>query len=395
MADCGTCGRRVAKSAKALACDFCRVWYHISCAGLTDADYDFMKCRKGFGFRWYCGGCIFNADSSRGSEHAANKVDDKLSSIAAAVEGISQRLVDLEARTNLPRGVNQESFADVIKRAISEAKKSEDPDRRVMDHGQTKVVRNEEVLVLKPKSHEEASAVPTPVSVSGLKDILKSVPVRSCRETSQGNVVVKFPHREAKAEAKTLMGSSEDFVVSEPRKMLPKMTLLDVPPSLPDDEIIPGIKDKNPRIKDLLTAGHTLTLLFSRSGDGKKMAVVKMSPDVRNAIVHAGNRVFLGLTSCRAFDRIWATQCRHCQKFGHVQDRCPLKNSPPICCFCAGSHASLACPDKSAKKCVNCSSLDKPPERCQHSASSLDCPIMVAERNRVLENTDYGPSKNS
>ena len=43
MADRGSCGKKVGKSAKALACDFCRLWYHMSCAGLTDSDYDFMK----------------------------------------------------------------------------------------------------------------------------------------------------------------------------------------------------------------------------------------------------------------------------------------------------------------------------------------------------------------
>ena len=171
----------------------------------------------------------------------------------------------------------------------------------------------------------------------GLKIILclKAIPVKSCR----GSVVVKFPHGEAKAEAKALVGSSADFVevaVSEPKKMLPKMTLLDVPPSLPDSEIISGILDKNPQIKELLNAGHTLTLVFSRVRDGKRMAVLKMSPDVRNAIARSGNRVFLGLTSYCAFDRFWATQCRHCQKFGHTKDRCPAKNTSPTCSFCAG-----------------------------------------------------------
>ena len=78
------------------------------------------------------------------------------------------------------------------------------------------------------------------------------------------------------------------------------MTLLDVPPYLPDSEIISG---KNPQIKESLNAGHTLTLFFSRVRDRKKMAVLKMSPEVRNVIACSGNRVFLGLTSCHAFDR--------------------------------------------------------------------------------------------
>ena len=125
------------------------------------------------------------------------------------------------------------------------------------------------------------------------------------------------------------------------------------------------------------------------------MAVIKMSPDVSNAIARSGNRVFLGLTSCRAFDRFWATQCRHCQKFGHTKDRCPAKNTSPTCSFCAGPHALLVCPDKSVLRCVNCSSLGSPAERCHHSASSLDCPVMISERNRVMEDTDLGSLKNA
>ena len=67
--------------------------------------------------------------------------------------------------------------------------------------------------------------MPSSVSVDGLTNVLKSIPVKSCRATSRGSVVVKFPHGKAKAEAKALVGSSADFTdvaVSEPKKMLPK-----------------------------------------------------------------------------------------------------------------------------------------------------------------------------
>ena len=57
--------------------------------------------------------------------------------------------------------------------------------------------------------------------------------------------------------------------------------------------LISGILDKNPQIKELLNAGHAYTLVFSRVRDGKKMAVIKMSPDVRNAIASSGNHVSL------------------------------------------------------------------------------------------------------
>ena len=174
--------------------------------------------------------------------------------------------------------------------------------------------------------------------------------------------------------------------------MLPKMTLLDVPPSLPDSEIISGILEENPQIKELRNTEHTLTLVFSRVRDGKKNGCLD---DVHNAVALSGNLVFLGLTSCRAFDRFWATQRSHCQKFGLTKDRCPVKNTSPVCSFCAAPHASLNCPDKRVLKCVNCSSLGSPAERCHHSASSLDCPVMISEGHKVMENTDFGSSKNT
>ena len=165
------------------------------------------------------------------------------------------------------------SFTDVIKKTMSEVKRSEEPDTRVRDHGQMRVIKNEEVLVLKPRFSEGASAMPSSVSVDGLTNVLKSIPVKSCRATSRGSVVVKFPHGEAKAKAKALVGSSADFMevaVSEPKKMLPKMALLDVLPALPDGEIISGILDKNLQAKELLNDGHPLTLVFSRVRGGKR-----------------------------------------------------------------------------------------------------------------------------
>ena len=128
------------------------------------------------------------------------------------------------------------------------------------DHGRKRVIRNEEVLVLKPSCPEGASATLSSVSVDGPTNVLKSIPVKSCCATSHGSVVVKFPHGEAKAEAKALVRSSADFMdvaVSELKEMLPKMTLLDVPPSLPDGEIISGILDKNSQIKELLVIPYS------------------------------------------------------------------------------------------------------------------------------------------
>ena len=56
-----------------------------------------MKSQKGFGFRWFCGTCISSAGGALGSDRTVNQMDEKLSNIVAAVEGINRRLLDLVA----------------------------------------------------------------------------------------------------------------------------------------------------------------------------------------------------------------------------------------------------------------------------------------------------------
>ena len=298
MADlCRGCNKKVAKTAKALACDLCCKWYHGPCGGIEDADYNFMKHWKGHGFRWFCRECVPDADIAHWTR-SASQLEDKLTTIVSgALVGITDRLSGVEARLegvgDLSLEIKKEtkSFAEVVKRTVKGAKKDVELVTRVTDHGETKVIQSDEVLVIRPVRLEGAEAPPPPVPISSIEIILKSVPVSSCRKSKTGGLVVKFPNGEAKAEASTLMGTA-DLVVSEPRKMLPKMTLTEVPTTLPAEEIIPAIKSKNSKIKDLIDNRHALSLIFTRVKDQKKIAVLKMTPEIRSTIVLNGGRVF-------------------------------------------------------------------------------------------------------
>ena len=170
----------------------------------------------------------------------------------------------------------------MVKQTVKGAKKDVELVTRVTDHEETKVIQRDEVLVIRPARPKGAEALPPSVPISSIENILKSVPVSSCRKSKTGGIVVKFPNGEAKADASTLMGNA-DVVVSEPRKILPKMTLTEVPTTLHDEEIISAIKSKNSKITDLINNGHALSLNFTRVRDKKKIAVLKMTPEIRSA----------------------------------------------------------------------------------------------------------------
>ena len=138
MADCGVCRKKVAKSAKALTCDFCRLWHHTTCASLDDSDYDFMRRSKGQGFLWFCGNCIVGADDALRSTQVESQLDDKLAGVVSNVlRGVNARLGELEAKFGGTGGsassapTKPESFAAIVRQTVSEVKRSEEQSTKV------------------------------------------------------------------------------------------------------------------------------------------------------------------------------------------------------------------------------------------------------------------------
>ena len=152
--------------------------------------------------------------------------------VSGALDGVNKRLKDLEVKLdsggNSDRVLRPESgsFADIVRQTVSGVRRGEELCTRVSDFGKTRVIERGEVLVIRPKAAVGASAPPPPIPIKSLQDILKEIPVNSCYESRSGGVVMKFPNENVKKEASALIESSMgsgDVIVSEPRKMLPKI----------------------------------------------------------------------------------------------------------------------------------------------------------------------------
>ena len=209
-----------------------------------------------------------------------------------------------------------ETFANIVRQTLQESKKRELNQEEAITvgaFGQTKTVQDRQVLIVKPKSGGRTDSTKLTQATDDVRSALKSIPVDNIQKTNTGSLVVKFPTAEAKSKANDLMSScfenNDDFVVSQPKKMLPKMTLTGITSSFPEGEIIDGILSKNKKIKNLCEEGLHLSLLFVKQKDQNehKVAVLKMAPEIRKAVNETGGYVYLGLSRCRAYDRFWVT----------------------------------------------------------------------------------------
>ena len=399
---CSVCNNRVAKSARALQCMLCREWFHCVCAELNEDDYSFMSKRFKFGFRWSCDGCVGEVDSLMAEGRMTGRMDelkqDVTSMMAQHMQKLGERLDVMEGKCSAfaagsqPPVLNVEtpSFADVVRKTLQEGKESK---VIVNDRGSEKTIENQDVLVLKPRSGNGIGS-----EIGGIKEALEEVQVSSCRKTKAGGLVIKFPNTKAKDEASRAIGAhlGPDTVVqvTEPRKMLPKMTLTDVSEGLADEEVVPSILKKNPSIQRLVTGGCSLSLVFTKTREHYKIAVLKMSPEIRSEIAKNSNYIYVGLGRCKAYDRFWVSQCFHCQGFGHKSSACPKKDATAVCAFCAGSHESRTCENKDSPQCTNCLSMETSSGPTNHFASSSNCPVMISQRKKIMENTNFTCSKN-
>lgn len=113
-------------------------------------------------------------------------------------------------------------------------------------------------------------------------------------------------------------------------------------------------------------------------------ATYKVSKELRSLLKKHGDRVIVGVTSCKIFDRFYLKRCALCQKFGHYFAHCKTKDNPN-CAHCSGEHETNHCKstDEADKKCINCIRSDF--SDCNHHAFSKLCPVYIGELEKLKQ----------
>ena len=268
--DCLSCNKKVAKNAKALRCAYCKEWCHASCEGLEEDDYVFMTNRGKLGFRWYCSGCLVDADDMDSKAKAVDELREKFkemeSMVSTSMQMFGRQLNDLEGKceTTIPQPQPQMQsvkFAEIVKKAIKEDRESATSSG---SHCKMQALKSQNMLIVKPKDGTETSATNADNSITEIEKALDEIQVTSCRKIKSGGLLMKFPSKEVMDKASHAieghLGPDHTMSVSEPKKMLPKMTVMDISASVADEDIISSILRKNPDIQQLVNKGYALSL---------------------------------------------------------------------------------------------------------------------------------------
>ena len=277
-----------------------------------------MSGRWKAGFRWFCNRC-----TSEPEQLKSDILDSVKSMLSDFQDEMTMRMKALESSIISTKTVTKDplpkEFAEVVKEAVMQSQHDQSHNGhvgiKVNASGNSKLVHNKEVLVVKPKRGSSVNPTELAAVSRNIDDALRTVPVESCRETKSGAVVMKFPSKEAKKDASTAisncLGDESQYTVSEPKKLLPKITLVGLPKSFPDCDILDGILNKNRKLNELKNEGYTLELIFTKTKGDFKHAVIRVSPEICASIQRKNWYVYVGLTKWKVYDMFWVTQCYH------------------------------------------------------------------------------------
>ena len=220
-------------------------------------------------------------------------------------------------------------------------------------------------------------------------------------DINNGKTVLTFPTQNDRDKAESKL--REAYPHSDIRQasdLLPTISIANISNHKSPEDLTTAILQFNPEIETYVNNGGIFKVLGPLRKQNKNemlQANVRVSNNIRKLLENAGNRVCTGFGySCRVYDHFHIKRCNTCQKYHHYYTDCPTKTAP-VCAYCAGSHQSDNCQNRSSTgfipTCVNCK-LDNNQSNINHESFSITCPTYKRAQDALRNSILYYNSKN-
>lgn len=191
--------------------------------------------------------------------------------------------------------------------------------------------------------------------------VTNGIPITQVRVTANKNTVITVPNEDVLNKLKPLLNASplNKYDVANVRDKLPRISVLDLDEEYDEQNFINTLKLQNQDVASILDTGENISEFYIKKNQSTFQVNITVSENIRKAIKNRGNRLFIGLKSCRVVEKVNVSRCYKCHDHSHISNDC---NNIECCGYCSSTdHVSDDCPlksdvikNKSRLKCVNC-----------------------------------------
>ena len=404
---CTTCSQAVV-AGESITCCSCSIMFHAhSCSASDKQDAictsSLLKLFTGNttknNFKWFCDVCLTKFEINK-----ATVVEDRFHEIMSQVTKMADMLNDVKsnvtamsaAKSYSPEGANGHTISEANGNSASTINNCSPW------HNNTRVENMRSSLIVKSKPGNQ----PTQVDLNRVKSLAvkNKIPVSKVGVSGSGHTFIHCPSIKDRDKLQPILTADlQDNEVVALKEKLPHVSIVDIYKSNTDDitssnfrdEILQQVRNQNHQIGTLIDSGDEFTILFVKPGNAsnKCTAVVRVSCRIRDLIKTNRNRLFIGISSCRVFDRFFIKRCNKCQGFGHYKGNCPNQE---VCGYCGEGHSSEGCPLKETDdfcnmKCINCKRNNL--SESGHSTFWPSCPSYIAAQKKLRSTIPYYENK--
>ena len=358
-------------------CFVCESHFHAVCEkGGNDDQLGSKTMVKTFGavstkanFKFFCDVCL--------TEYERNLVETQNEKITALTAKVTSMEAKLDEVTRLLKSSDRK-----------EPERKKPVTRTCWDDNERlatiKAPKPKPQLVIKKSSDEEQSRIEETL-------IENRIEINESFKNREGDLVVVCGTDAERETVKNLVSTmNEDTVMRTPNERRPGVTIVGFPKEYTKEEIVQMLVLQNGFIKgfanqnDINDHIEIFAVRPLKNNGNSFQAFASVSATLREGIEYFKNRLTIGFTSCKVYDRYHVKRCNNCQHFGHYARDCPTPDEK-VCGKCSGAHSADEC-TSAERKCANC--VRDHNEQCDHHAFDFKCPSVRKQQETEKKKMD-------
>lgn len=360
---CRKCNNDVKDSEDGLYCEGeCQAWYHISCVGIKPAQYKKITREVSEILFWMCDKCRSKLKilmkSSKYEIHTQTLIeilDKKITAMSNSLEKVN---------TNI-------TYAQVAKLDKNKSQKSSE---------------NLPSLIIKPKKTQDTQKTLTDLE-SKVKPTNICARIKSKKEISNGNVLIKFPSIADFDKVKNEVNKNllNNYTIIETSLKKPRIKIPGVTLDLSKEEFEFQLRKQN-----FISDEEYFKVTYIKGYTEKKTRTIfaECSPKIFHELMY-NQKIYLGWNRYSVYEDINVLQCYRCQFFHHKSSDCRNKKA---CRKCTEEHDIKDCHNQ-VMKCVNCERSNRKHKTKYdiiHEANDRKCPSYKYYMELAISQINYG-----
>ena len=214
------------------------------------------------------------------------------------------------------------------------------------------------------------------------------IPLQASYRNQNGELTLLCDSKESRDSLINIVNNSgENIPTKSPVGKLPSITIVGLPKEYSKEEVVEMLVKQNDFINKFSHANNiqdhfrVLTIRPTKKEPTIFQVFATVSTILRDGLKYYNDKITLGLTSCKVYDRYYVKRCNNCQKFGHYNRDCPTP-SEHHCGKCGEGHETRSC-DSTQKKCINC--IRNGIEMQDHCTFDPNCSSLLKQQNSLKQ----------